>query len=254
MAPLTSDGLHSRNIFIAFLVLATTSVLGRFVVRLKKKAAPLTSDYVLFVGLAIYVAFSAILFRGWYIDAWRCCEPRLTATKSWTLAARLMLPCIQCQCCCKHTRCDSIFMGTIEFDTDYHPQLDYSLEYLLTGGIAFAKISLLLFYMIIFTHRDFRRLAILGISLVVAWLVAITLVIAFQCTPFNAAYDPTVELTQPTKCLTFGNLVLGANVSNIVTDIYIIVLPVREVLKLQMKTGRKAGLAAIFAFGILLVS
>lgn len=99
----------------------------------------------------------------------------------------------------------------------------------------------------IFPVREIRLGAwILG-SITAVWGIAIILVCIFQCTPVQKAWAPTV----PGTCINLRASFIGNAVPNILTDVAIIVLPVREVWKLQTRRMQKLQLSFIFLLGSL---
>lgn len=102
------------------------------------------------------------------------------------------------------------------------------------------KLSILLLYLRIFTvSRAFR---------VVTWVTG-TLVVAYSV----AGFIGTLAACKPAKgsCRNITQLAVCSSVLNIVTDLVIFVLPLRQVWRLQATSKQKIGLAVIFTTGSL---
>ncbi|EPE31737.1 integral membrane protein [Glarea lozoyensis ATCC 20868] len=114
-------------------------------------------------------------------------------------------------------------------------------------SISFSKLSILVFYWRIF--RPIKQIHlpiyILG-SIVVAWNIAIVLVVIFQCTPVNFWWNRSII---GGKCVDNTKFLLGNSVPNIATDIAILLLPIPFIWNLQQSSGRKLALIGIFMLG-----
>jgi hypothetical protein len=93
------------------------------------------------------------------------------------------------------------------------------LRYLTRGGMA----AILIFYIIIF----FRSI--------------------FLCDPVQKAYNPAL----PGHCLKFEILPYTTGVFNIISDFYILFLPLPFIWRLKLETSRKLRLMAVFSVGLL---
>ena len=65
--------------------------------------------------------------------------------------------------------------------------------------------------------------------------------------PIDKAWDKKV----PGHCIQLGALWYSTSVLAIVTDLAIIILPVKEILKLKLPQTQKIGLALLFSLGTL---
>ena len=66
---------------------------------------------------------------------------------------------------------------------------------------------------------------------------------AFVCVPRKKLWMPTV----PEHCMDWNAIDLISVIFNIVSDMFIFLLPISSVLNLQMAWKRKLGVSAIFA-------
>lgn len=111
------------------------------------------------------------------------------------------------------------------------------------------KLTVLALYWRIFPITAMRRaIYVLG-SMTAGWWVAIQLVTIFQCEPISKAWDTGLE----GRCI--NQLLFHAwnSVPNCLLDFLIVILPMREILRLQTFPAQKAGLAGTFLLGGLVV-
>ncbi|TVY82748.1 Satratoxin biosynthesis SC1 cluster protein [Lachnellula suecica] len=140
--------------------------------------------------------------------------------------------------------------GTHIYDVDSKvvPDLLYWLFvceplYILTIGMV--KISILCFYLNVFPRKSFKIATIIVLGFVVACITTFTLATVFQCTPVRRAW----QLDLPGKCVNYNAFSWSNAVLNIVQDILIVVLPIRELRSLQISSKKKIGLYAMFSVG-----
>lgn len=108
-------------------------------------------------------------------------------------------------------------------------QLVYSFQplYIVTVGII--KLSVLITYNRIFPVIFIRRASLLLGGLTIAWMISISLVAIFQCSPLAKAFNPTVL----GRCINLKAALISNGVPNFVTDMVILALPARTVWQLQ---------------------
>lgn len=53
------------------------------------------------------------------------------------------------------------------------------------------------------------------------------------------------------SCMNYNALVMASAAFNILSDLFILLLPVRSILKLRIKSSKKAAIVALFATGLL---
>ncbi|KAJ6086021.1 hypothetical protein N7486_010302 [Penicillium sp. IBT 16267x] len=116
----------------------------------------------------------------------------------------------------------------------------YDCVYSATVGMI--KLSVLLIYTRIFPTREFRVAAIILGVITVAWIIAIACISVIQCAPIERAWDTSI----PGTCIDARALFIANAVPNIVTDIAIIILPMRAMWKLKATiTHRLSGIAIL---------
>lgn len=97
----------------------------------------------------------------------------------------------------------------------------------------------------IFITRGFQRVANTLIAVVVLWYLAITLAVVFICTPVKSHWDPEI----PAHCGNQYLLDVIDPIPWIVTDFAVLLAPMPMIWKLQMATGQRVALGALFLIG-----
>lgn len=111
------------------------------------------------------------------------------------------------------------------------------------------KFTVLALYWRIFPTTAMRRaIYVLG-SMTAGWWVAIQLVTIFQCEPISKAWNIALE----GRCINQLLFYAWNSVPNCVLDLLIVLLPMREILRLQTSPAQKAGIAGTFLLGGLVV-
>lgn len=84
-------------------------------------------------------------------------------------------------------------------------------------------------------------------ALVVAWTVCTCTLGAVACLPIRKMWDQSV----PGTCINIAAYYYGIQVVNIMTDIYIIIIPVNEIYKLPLSISQKVSLWVLFGLATL---
>jgi hypothetical protein len=113
--------------------------------------------------------------------------------------------------------------------------------------LTLAKSSAILFNVRIFSiqTRWFLWCTYFITFLVLGWLIGITLLGIFQCTPVDKAWNPTKAGT----CLSMYNLYLATAIPNVVIDFFLLLLPLPILWNLRVTLAQKIGLLAVFTLG-----
>lgn len=111
----------------------------------------------------------------------------------------------------------------------------------------FAKLSILLFYLRIFTTNRGLRFSIYagGLILILFYMALIGTGIAAMTTCVGVA-SMSIEVCDKIT----NDIQLLNSAFNVVTDCWILLLPMPFISKLQMPLKRKLGVAAVFACGL----
>ena len=117
-------------------------------------------------------------------------------------------------------------------------------------AMLFAKISLLQQIRRIFAIKKKGAVYISTTALI--WMNSLFYIISaflftFSCSPREAAWDVLIE----GRCINTKVLVVASSAINIVSDLSILIIPVKCTLWLVMPLKRKLGLSVVFATGFL---
>lgn len=110
------------------------------------------------------------------------------------------------------------------------------------------KMSVLCFYRRLFvTASEWMQKATSAMMAVVtAWFLSFALAMVFTCTPINKQWIPTIE----GRCIDSIKVYASLIITNILTDLVIIGLPIRAIWTLQMQKLEKAVLVCCFGLGL----
>lgn len=116
----------------------------------------------------------------------------------------------------------------------------------------FIKASIILLYVRVFstTNKAFRLCIYFASFLTVALAVTFIVVILAACQPmefFWTRYDGRSEGT----CIDLGSFFVAFSIFNVSLDVFLLVLPIRQVLKLHMSARKKIIVCALMLLGIL---
>ncbi|PIA98794.1 hypothetical protein CB0940_02363 [Cercospora beticola] len=112
--------------------------------------------------------------------------------------------------------------------------------------MAFAKFSILIFYMRLSPQRWFKYAVYATMALTATFSLVLMLCLAFACIPLKRVWDPTIT---EGHCINRGNVFMATAGLNAATDIIMLFLPMPIVFKLQVPRVQKIGLVVIFSVG-----
>ncbi|KAF2017908.1 integral membrane protein [Aaosphaeria arxii CBS 175.79] len=121
----------------------------------------------------------------------------------------------------------------------------YALEWLYLPAVALPKISILLLYLRLFTNRSLRIACHVLIWVLVANWVAYLVASSFQCVPFEYQWNKKI----PGKCFNQPAFYKTVSAPNILTDVLMLLLPLKTVFDLKVSRPRKLGVLFIFLSG-----
>lgn len=122
-----------------------------------------------------------------------------------------------------------------------------AFECLYVTAVGTVKISILAMYLRIFPSREFKIAAWVIGGTIIAWVLAIVLVCIFQCSPIYVAWVPWAKGT----CIDLRASFIGNAVPNILTDVAILIMPIKQVWHLHAPMPQKISLLATFGLGSL---
>lgn len=106
------------------------------------------------------------------------------------------------------------------------------------------KISILLLYIRLFMRNRVTKYSTYAcLTFVGGYIVACELSLAFGCQPLSRLFNKDI----PGKCVDFKQHVLIQNCLNIVSDAFMVLIPIPAAWALQLPTRQKIGVIAIFA-------
>jgi hypothetical protein len=123
---------------------------------------------------------------------------------------------------------------------------DYIFSHFYDFALVFVKLGILAFYYRVFVHPVFRRAVVATMAFVIAWGIGITVTLFLACRPLPAYWDANIT----GKCLTMVTFTYFTNISNLITDIWIFLMPVPMIWHLQLQTKKKLLLSVIFCIGL----
>jgi hypothetical protein len=119
------------------------------------------------------------------------------------------------------------------------------------AAMGLIKISILFFYLRIFPDKDFRMIVYVVMGLCVAYSTSFILVSIFQCRPVNLAWRRWDGMPKGGHCNNINAQGWCSAVFNIVLDVIVIVLPMRQLSKLALTWRKKVGVMLMFSVGFL---
>lgn len=123
-------------------------------------------------------------------------------------------------------------------------------EILYVFNLVWTKICILLMYYRIFHFPYFKTWAYVIGTFVILWVICITFLFIFICVPVQKIWNPEI----PGRCINQVGTWIANAVSTIATDIAILLLPLPQVWKLQLRTSEKIAVSIAFSLGFLYVT
>ena len=114
-------------------------------------------------------------------------------------------------------------------------------------GMSMVKISILLLYRSLFRGRTLHIVNSIFIAVVIAWGLSNLLPSIFSCRPISGFWN--FDMQPPPVCIDKRVLYVAGSTINIATDVAILCLPIRQVMRLQMHRQTKVALVAVFLLG-----
>ncbi|OAX84593.1 hypothetical protein ACJ72_01047 [Emergomyces africanus] len=112
--------------------------------------------------------------------------------------------------------------------------------------LCLSKTSIVLLYLRIFyTQRSFRWACYFLVTFNIAAGIAYIPPTIWQCSPVHAFWDRSV----PHRCINNMGSWLSYALINILTDVIILVLPIQQVMRLQLRRNDKIAIIFVFALG-----
>ena len=127
----------------------------------------------------------------------------------------------------------------------------YSSYIVYNLGITMIRFSAILFYNRVFElRRSHYRYVIWGsLGINTAWILAFGTVALLPCTPIHAFWDRALLAPTSYNCLSTLAIQLSAGITSVLMDLFVLLLPVPRLLKLQTDWRKKARVGFIFFIG-----
>jgi len=136
--------------------------------------------------------------------------------------------------------------NTVRYETT-----KYIISFLGTLTIGFTKLSVLLLYRRLFSRVVwFRYLVDGGLVIIAIWTIAFSFSLLFQCHPVSYAWRVPEFLLGP-YCFQFLKFYVALPVTDIITDILIVMMPIPMVWRLHLSFKQKLGVGGMFLLGTL---
>ncbi|KAF2688794.1 hypothetical protein K458DRAFT_400920 [Lentithecium fluviatile CBS 122367] len=123
---------------------------------------------------------------------------------------------------------------------------DYVFSHFYDIALVSVKLGILAFYYRVFVVPMFRKVVLATAAFVIAWGIGITVTLALACRPIEAFWDATVK----GDCLQLVTFTYFTNISNLITDVWIFLMPIPVIWHLQLQTKKKLLLCLIFSIGL----
>lgn len=141
---------------------------------------------------------------------------------------------------------------TLSFDTiTAFVKWFYVIEVLYFFNVAMLKLSLLFFFLRIFPAKPIKRLLWATIAFDIAFGITFIIAAIFQCTPIRVYWEKWDGEHVNGKCVNVNALGWANAVISIVLDIWMLALPLWQVLQLKLAWKKKVSVAMMFFVGTL---
>lgn len=123
------------------------------------------------------------------------------------------------------------------------------ISYFICHGLT--KLAFLFFFLRIFPSASTRRLIWVAISISVLYTIGFASTMTFACMPISAVWTVWDGTRKPDYCITQNTFYLVAAAVNICLDFAIVLIPIPDLIKLNLSPRKKLFLCAIFGVGVM---
>jgi energy-converting hydrogenase Eha subunit A len=106
----------------------------------------------------------------------------------------------------------------------------------------------MLYYRLLSTVRVWVYTIYLLAFIISGYSIALALALIFACRPIRKSWDPSITWG---SCINRPGIYLATAVTNTVSDLALIVIPVRVIWRLRMRLVQKIGVIVMFGIGCL---
>ncbi|KAJ9297282.1 hypothetical protein DTO271G3_4575 [Paecilomyces variotii] len=127
-------------------------------------------------------------------------------------------------------------------------QYTWLTEIFYMTAMGFTKITILCLYLKVFPSKPFRTTCFVTIGVCVIFALVFSLGTVFHCWPVSYGWT---EWTGETKgyCINFNAFAWAHAIVNIILDLFVILLPIPQLLRLALGTRRKVHVILMFSVG-----
>ncbi|KAI1815144.1 hypothetical protein GGS20DRAFT_545146 [Poronia punctata] len=208
---------------ISMPILATLAVIIRFHARLSRKTKIGADDYLIVAALIFCYGLTAIT---------------ITAAELGNLGGHLIFG------------EDFVPVNLKEFTV--FQQTLWIISFLAIPALGFTKLSVLFLYKRIFISRSFVIVSWTAIAFIIGWTITLFLINILDCIPIELNWHAYAGVSG--KCLNIEHIFWVVNITDIITDVFILMIPGPQIIKLQMSTTRKVQILCIFGLGFFVVA
>lgn len=124
-------------------------------------------------------------------------------------------------------------------------QGNYIFSHFYDVAIVSTKLSVLALYYRVFVTSAFRTVVIITAAFILMWLVTMEVVLGLECRPIQAWWGATEG-----SCVDLVAFGYFTNITNLASDMWIFLLPIPTILRLQTSRYRKISLCFLFSVGL----
>ncbi|KAI7773964.1 hypothetical protein LA080_009510 [Diaporthe eres] len=122
---------------------------------------------------------------------------------------------------------------------------NYIFSHFYDAAIVSTKLSVLALYYRVFVIPTFRTIIIVTAVFILMWLVTMEVVLGLECRPIHAWWGATEG-----SCVNQVAFGYFTNITNLASDMWIFLLPIPTILRLQTSRYRKISLCFLFSVGL----
>lgn len=117
-------------------------------------------------------------------------------------------------------------------------------------AMGFTKITILCLYLKVFPSKPFRLTAYATIGVCVVFFLVFALGTIFHCLPVSYTWTSWTGETKG-HCINFNAFAWAHAIVNIILDLFVIIMPIPQLLGLALGTRRKVHVVLMFSVGFL---
>ncbi|PNP50261.1 hypothetical protein THARTR1_08969 [Trichoderma harzianum] len=122
---------------------------------------------------------------------------------------------------------------------------DYIFSHFYDIAIAFTKLSILALYYRIFITRKFRLIVLGTACFVCVWVIVMEVTLGLGCRPIKAWWGEAKG-----RCINKEAFTYFTNVTNMITDLWVFLMPIPVILGLQAAKEKRITLCLMFGVGM----